>query len=367
MMNKFLINSDASNKRPLVLFVSIITILLIAACGVRAPAVEKSAEAASTLLPSTVTPSSTSTFTPPPTATVTASPTPTTSPSPTPTTIPGEYFSFALTSDMSGRVGPGEFDTSQHFRGACEKIIEIGGSHFMISPGDVSPPWDTRWTIDQTFGEDYLWYPMVGNHDVWDSTMQYLRDYDYDPNGDTPPNLVHQGPPDCEETTFSFDYGSAHFALLNVYCDTASDVRTDGAIVDALYEWLAADLEATEKEHIFVLGHEPAFPQPDVDNLILRHDGDSLDKYSYTRDRFWNLLQEHQVTAYIHGHTHGFSAVDFDGVWQLDEGHAMGAREQAMLSTFVLVHVDGSRVTYDTYRSSREGEYTLRYSGVLRE
>jgi len=268
---------------------------------------------------------------------------------------------------MTGHAGPGEFDTPRYFRGACEAIAALDNSHFMISVGDVSPLADTKWTIEQYLGPDYLWYPMVGNHDLWPDLMEPLRNYNYDPNGNTPPNIINSGPPDCEETTFSFDYGRAHFVILNVYCDTESDTRTDGAIVDALYYWLEADLDATDREHIFVFGHEPAFPQRDVDNYILRHDGDSLDQYPITRDRFWSLLGDMGVTAYITSHTHAFSAVNIDGVWQLDSGHAMGARTQAMLSTFMMIHIDGSAVTYEAYRADNDGVYTLRYSGVLGE
>lgn len=299
-------------------------------------------------------------------ATATGTFTPLPSSTHAPSSTPQASFSFALTSDMTAHTGPGEYDTPQYFRGACESIARLGGTDFMISVGDVSLASDTHWTVQQVLGADYLWYPIVGNHDLYAWDMNFIRGYYADPDGNAHLNIVNTGPPDCEETTLSFDHHNAHFVLLNVYCDTSSDIRTDGAIVDALYYWLREDLEATDKEHIFVLGHEPAYIHPDADTGLMRHLGESLDKYPITRDRFWNLLKEFGVTAYITGHTHAFSVVDIDGVWQINTGHAMGARTQATPSTYVVIYVFGGRVFHNTYRTDRDGAYVLKHSGVLK-
>jgi hypothetical protein len=281
------------------------------------------------------------------------------------TGVAGNGFTFVVTSDMHGYAGS-TYDTSQYFRGVCEKIVALGGSSFMVSPGDLDPPSNVNWTIDKYLGQDYLWYPGVGNHNVDASDMSWLRSYDYDSNGATPPNIVNAGPPNCVATTYSFDYENSHFVMLNEYYNGSSDTGTDGDVCDALYNWLAADLSATDKEHIFVFGHEPAYPQPDADNGVLRHKGDSLDKYTAHRDRFWNLLKSKNVVAYIHGHTHSYSAVNISGVWEIDSGHSMGLGWTQTRSTFIMIHVDGDVVTYETYRVSYNGgPYTLAHSGTL--
>ncbi len=281
------------------------------------------------------------------------------------TGVADNEFTFVVTSDMHGYTGS-TYDTSQYFRGVCEKISALSGSSFMVSPGDLDPPSNVNWTIDKYLGQDYLWYPGVGNHNVDTSDMAWLRSYNYDPNGATPPNIVNTGPPNGVATTYSFDYENSHFVMLNEYYNGSSDTGTDGDIVDALYNWLAADLNATAKAHIFIFGHEPAYPQPDVDNGVLRHKGDSLDKYTVHRDRFWNLLKSKNVVAYIHGHTHCYSAVNISGVWQLDTGHSMGKGNTQTRSTFIMIHVDGDMVTYDAYRDNYNGgPYTLVYSGML--
>jgi len=274
-------------------------------------------------------------------------------------------FTFVVTADMRKYSGPGQYDTQQYFRGACETIATLGGGAFMVSPGDVDPPASVEWTIKQYIGQDYTWYPVVGNHEAeTPADMEWLRAYGA--GGSVSSNAVNVGPPGCGETTYSFDYGNSHFVVLNEYCDGISDTGTDGDVVDALYNWLAADLSATDKAHTFIFGHEPAYPQPDADNGRLRHLGDSLDAHPANRDRFWALLKNEGVVAYICGHTHDYSAVSIGGVWQLDAGHARGVRDTGARSTFILIHVDGGVVTFEAYRDDANGgTYTLAHSGVL--
>jgi hypothetical protein len=190
--------------------------------------------------------------------------------------------------------------------------------------------------------------------------MNWLRSYDY-----AALVPVNPGPSGCPETTFSFDYFHAHFVILNEYCDTGGDTVTSGDIPNHLYNWLVADLAATSQPFIFVIGHEPAYPQPDEDTGRLRHQFDSLNQYPTNRDRFWDLLVMEQVTAYMCGHTHNYSAVRIDengsvggdGVWQIDAGHARGVGDTGAPSTFIRVTVDSSYVTYQTYRTMNPSDY----------
>ncbi len=275
-------------------------------------------------------------------------------------------FTFAITADMRWYAGPGAYDTPQYFRGAVEAIAGLGDTAFMVSPGDIDPPSGVLWTITHALGVTYTWYPVVGNHELplqgsepyTGANMVWLRGYDY--------GVVNPGPSGCPTTTYSFDYQNAHFVMLNEYCDISGDTITDGDVPDHLYDWLAADLSATHQVHVFVFGHEPAYPQPDADNGRLRHLGDSLDQYPAHRDRFWNLLKDAGVVAYICGHTHNYSAVNVDGVWQLDVGHARGLGDTGARSTFMLIHVRSAMVTFETYRDDAGGgPYTLMHGGVL--
>ena len=104
---------------------------------------------------------------------------------------------------------------------------------------------------------------------------------------------------------------------------------------DHLDDWLVADLAVTTSQHIFVFGHEPAYPQPDAHNGRLRHENDSLNAHGARRDRFWHPLRDRGVTAYICGHTYDYRAAFIDGVWQLGAGHARGRSDTGAQTRFV--------------------------------
>ena len=252
----------------------------------------------------------------------------------------------------------GTYADSAFFSGTCFAIERVGPGEFMVSPGDIDPPGNVRAVITQILGEEYPWYPVVGNHEEETSNdMEYLRSYDLEQNGETPPNIVNTGPPGAEETCYSFDYENTHFIVINQYYDGDEDDALDGDVCDELFNWLAADLAATPLDHRIVFGHEPAFPQRDEFSGRRRHVGDSLDKYAANRDRFWDLLVSEGVGAYFCGHTHNYSSHYMDGVWQIDVGHCRGAGDEGAPSTFVMVHVDSDRILFDTYRDVHDGVY----------
>jgi hypothetical protein len=268
-------------------------------------------------------------------------------------------FSFAIASDMRSYTGSGTYDTPSYFRGVTEEIAEIGTTSFMVSPGDLDHPSNVAWTIENYIGDDYPWYPVVGNHDINWHSLSWLIEYDY--------GNVNPGPSACPNTTYSFDYENAHFVMLNEYCNRSGVRSTDGDVSDHLYNWLAADLDATDQEHIFVFGHEPAFPQPDPETGIERHIGDSLDAYPGRRDRFWRLLDDYDVVFYGCGHTHAFNLVQIDGVWQLDAGHASGLGYPDSRSSYIVVTVNGRHISYQVYRDDGDGgAYHQDQRGTLR-
>jgi len=302
--------------------------------------------------------------------TETSLPTPTQTPGPTrtvtPSSTPEASFSFSVTSDMSYYSGKKYIQYPNFFAGLLEYVNHFGPGDFMISAGDVLPAEETRWTIDQVLGEGYPWFPIPGNHDFDRADITYLQEYDYNSESSNGPIIVNWGPEPCSRTTYSFDYQNTHFVALNVYCNEDAPWGIDGSITDVVYGWLADDLAMTAKEHIIVFGHEPAFPQPDSQTGDIRHLGDSLDQYPQARDRFWGLLQSHNVLAYIHGHTHGYSATKIDGVWQLDAGQAMGVRAAPSPGTFLIISVTGSSVILRAYRGEEGPGFSfLLYQEIL--
>jgi hypothetical protein len=276
---------------------------------------------------------------------------------------PPRGFHFDLTADMRdftppGHPGPG------YFEGVCLALRDVGPGAFMIIPGDLDPPAAVRATLDAILGPEYVMYPVVGNHELnRPEHMTYLRECNR--GGSALPGIARSGPPGARETCYSFDYGDAHFAVINQYYDGTSDTGTDGDVVPALCDWLAEDLAATDRPYVFVAGHEPAVAVPDLDNGRVRHRGDSLDKYERNNHRFWSLLREHDVVAFLCGHTHNASAAKINGVWQIDCGHARGRGDEGAKSTFVKVYVERDGVRCAFYRHNGDG-YELAYEERLR-
>jgi hypothetical protein len=237
------------------------------------------------------------------------------------------------------------------FPAVLAAIRESGGpGAFLVVPGDLDPAEKTTRAIARALGEEFPWYPVVGNHDV-----ESRRDLSWIRNRfPSLPGVARRGPAPCFDTTYSFDRGDAHFVVLNVYCDGDGDARTDGDISPELYRWLAADLAENHRPWVFVFGHEPAFPQPDATWGTQRHVGDSLDKYPTRRDAFWELLASRRVTAYVHGHAHQYARLLRSGVWQIDAGIAQGVGKH---DTFLRVTVDAERVTFVSWRSLGEGRF----------
>ena len=257
----------------------------------------------------------------------------------------GQSFHFTVTVDPR--------DYHEAFGDTLNAINTLvgGPGAFHVSPGDIDHEvWENRAQIDTHFGASALWYPGVGNHEAESPRdMEWMRDEYNNGNGIRTPlkNFTNQdGPASSKETTYSWDYGNAHFIQLNEYWDGVSDTGTNGYVLPPLYDWMAADLAANTRPNIFVFGHEPAFAHH-------RRLGDCLNAEAPHRDAFWQLMEDHDVKAYFCGHSHNYDKRlgnrDGEGsVWQIDAGSAGNPYESPGL-TFVDVTVTDTEVTYDVY------------------
>jgi calcineurin-like phosphoesterase family protein len=193
---------------------------------------------------------------------------------------------------------------------------KVGGPGvFHISPGDMVPS-DRVWdSLKRVFGNSVVWYPVVGNHETYDyectgdgdgiNCLPWLRQY----YKNYLEGMVNPGPVNGEETIYSWDYGNAHFVVLNFHYDGSRDDNGGDRLADQLYDWLLDDLRnnAQDGNHpaIFVFAHEPFFRQPDARNrdLSVKVSLDSVEK----EDKFWDLFEQYQVTAFTNGHIHRYS------------------------------------------------------------
>jgi len=266
-------------------------------------------------------------------------------------------FSFLAAGDMRGFVKAKTAD-KRYFDGVCAAARDLGPGAFMITPGDFDPPAPVRATLDEYLGTNYLWYPVVGNHEIeTPEDMAWVQAW----AGRGIPHLVQSGPPGAELTTYSFDYGNSHFVAVNDYFDNKANVKSRGAIADVTLDWLEKDLAATTKTHIWVIGHQPIQSLPDMDTGRVRHGGESVSEHSASVERFVSLLQKYHVRAYICGHTHNTSVAKVRGLWQADSGHARGAGDSGSPSTFLKFTVNGAAAQVEIYRADARGEnYTLK-------
>lgn len=235
-------------------------------------------------------------------------------------------FSFIVSSDQRAHATP-EFRSHQYTLGGYEAINKVGKGAFMIVLGDLDPPMATRDIIATVFGKEYLWYPVIGNHDLEvEANTEYLRAMNRGANG--LPYVVRKGPTGCEETMYSFDWNDVHLVILNVYYDGKNDNKTDGNIVPELLAWLENDLKQNTKKRVLVFGHEPIYPFMDMDNGTVRHLIDALDKYPDHAQKFHRMLAKYHVTAYFSGHTHTASYANVNGLWLINSGHIYGQEDE---------------------------------------
>lgn len=142
-------------------------------------------------------------------------------------------FHFTITSDQRG----GADAKPPLFSRTLQAINNMvgGPGAFHVSVGDIdyaaTNP-SNRALIDANFGSNCVWYGVVGNHDAESpaTDMLWLRDEYNNGNSVRTPlkNFTNQnGPTGSAETTYSWDYGNAHFVVLNCYWTGGTGTNSD--------------------------------------------------------------------------------------------------------------------------------------------
>jgi hypothetical protein len=260
-------------------------------------------------------------------------------------------------------------DGKRFFDGACEAMARVGPGAFLISPGDFDPPAANRAVIDRYLGKNFLWYIVVGNHEVENaSVMPWVHDW----LAADIPHVVRRGLPGTKLTLYSWDFADSHFVAIDTYPwakagapgTTGDKGKVD--VTEAEFKWIEEDLAASKKPFLWVIGHQPIESRPDMDRTDgIRHEGDSVSYDAARAARFVALLKKYHVRAYICGHTHNTSVVKLEGgVWQCDSGHARGggtSSSSVSASSFLKFRITGDRPYVDVYRGDANGvNYTLR-------
>ena len=168
--------------------------------------------------------------------------------------------------------------------------------------------------VDQYFGANFPWFGVVGNHDAETSNPDVLwlrNEYNNGNNVRTPLKNIfttRDGPVGSKETTYSWDYGNAHFIVLNCYWDGTTGANADsdnnlshgddsGDIKPALLTWLQEDLALTINPLSLSLF-------TNLPSLIIITSATVLTLTRTNRDAFWALLESDNVSAVFCGHPH---------------------------------------------------------------
>jgi calcineurin-like phosphoesterase family protein len=338
----------------------------------------------------------------------------------------GQKFQFAFMSD--GRPSPeGGFsdfggvnaDVTQrllidsHRRGAA--LILFGGdliAGYTSSVESFDQMLNTWKMISEPVGHLIPIYEGIGNHETLadffrdaaknvysrdklgsvNSESEFARHF-ANPEDDYPAPEVRNGitGPSYRGTVYSFDYGNSHFVMLNMdyWFTTAVPLpnislpwellggNREGYIMENQMKWLARDLAEARKrgvQHIFVCGHDMAFPAGGhVDDAMwwkgLNNPSLPLGDVAAMRNRFMKLVNDFQVTALLFGHEHSYSRMIIDHsvdkamqhpVTQIISGGAgapfyprdtrvpwgFAVKKHAMINHYVLFTVDKTQVTF---------------------
>jgi hypothetical protein len=133
----------------------------------------------------------------------------------------------------------------------CDLLLTVGdniynpvGSSGTGQPGIFDSYWFTPYAA--TLRRAPI-FPALGNHDIETANGAWYLKYFY---------LPQNGPATELERNYSFDYGNAHFAVIdaNPFVNPYDATRSTN-----IKNWLAADLAATTQRWKFVLWHQPAY------------------------------------------------------------------------------------------------------------
>jgi hypothetical protein len=198
-----------------------------------------------------------------------------------------EPFSFGVTGDSRGYEDNAWAITEQRMQARAVDFELFSGDAVELGP--VQSQWDQFFeqSVTGTFAvEDFLARrPLMmanGNHDLL--TINYLSQFALPQ--DTSTGEVGQG-----EEWYSFDYGNAHFVVLD---DSSAPAVTTGAEAT----WLEADLMAvnrTTTPWIFVIHHKPIY------TCAMSHDPEIA-----LRTVWQPIFDRYHVDFVLAGHNHEY-------------------------------------------------------------
>ena len=212
------------------------------------------------------------------------------------------------------------------------EAVRISGAEFFLNAGDE--------TDAARHERDWTWYfksgtnifrsqtlaSTMGNHDFrydsWEATWNFpywLKKHNYvDPLGEYDNGWF-----------YSFDYGNAHFVVINgnIAKANGSALGVDfGELRDKMVEWLKKDLASTDADFKIILSHQGMYSYP-------VHTWDS--ETSELRGILVPIIDEYDVDLFFQGHDH---------VWI--RTNTMEGGKKTVNTDVCIDTVDGEGITY---------------------
>ncbi|MCS7464093.1 metallophosphoesterase family protein [Paenibacillus doosanensis] len=245
-----------------------------------------------------------------------------------------------------------------------DKAFELfGDARFIVHNGDLTEQPEDAGAWDAFFGKAQAWLdriplmPVTGNHDEIDKNADaFVQHFNVPDNG-------AEG--SIPGTTYSFDYGPVHIAVMN----TESNVKAQA-------EWLRADLRGTNKEWLIVALHRgpyggnqdeaivkrwvPVFDEFGVDLVLQGHNHEYSRSYPLKGDA---IVQPGEGTVYVVPNTAGPKLNKKKEDRFYHQVHFQNERQM-----FAGIRIQGDTLTYRAYDidGRKLDEFELKHSGDKR-
>lgn len=216
-------------------------------------------------------------------------------------------FTFVAVGDTQGITWNGMTSGDKGFMFAMaaieEAFEEVKNPAFMLHTGDVVESgnnknmWNMYFKALNGYGTSTPMFAAIGNHDTWGTPLYFDYHFNHPNNGGNAAldqsfknaatnGYILQLFQNADETIYSYDYGDAHFIVLN----TGSYCAEDKYIIEAQRQWLIKDLEANKDAKWTVMTfHEPVYH---------RMGGGEARPWLY------DVIEKYGVDLVIQGHSH---------------------------------------------------------------
>ncbi len=218
-----------------------------------------------------------------------------------------DEFTFLAVGDTQGVTWNGTTSSTKGYMYAMaaiqEAFEEVENPAFLLHTGDVvengnnKSYWNMFFKALNNYGTETPMFATIGNHDTWGAPLYFNHHFNHPNNGGTAAldqsyksnvtdgNLLRMFE-NSDELIYSYDYGDAHFIVLN----SGSYCGQDRYILEAQRQWLINDLEANkDAKWTIMLFHQPVYHRMGAD-----------------QDRPWlyDVIEGYGVDLVIQGHSH---------------------------------------------------------------